>query len=32
MSWTSYLTRTVPPSARPRYQAKNPSHIENSVT
>ena len=28
----TWLTRTVPPSARPRYQAKKPSHIENSVT
>jgi hypothetical protein len=32
--WTSctWLTRTVPPRARPRYQAKKPSHIENTVT
>ena len=28
----TWLTRTVPPSARPRYQAKKPSHIENTVT
>ena len=28
----TWLTRTVPPSARPRYQAKNPIHMENSVT
>ena len=26
----TWLTRTTPPSARPRYQAKNPSHIENT--
>ena len=32
--WISctWLTRTRPPSARPRYQAKKPSHIENSET
>ena len=29
-SWT-WLTRTVPPSARPRYQAKKPIHIENTA-
>ena len=28
----TWLTRTVPPSARPRYQAKNPIHIENTAT
>ena len=28
----TWLTRTSPPSARPRYQAKKPSHIENTVT
>ncbi|EWS52885.1 hypothetical protein X551_04327 [Methylibium sp. T29] len=28
----TWLTRTVPPSARPRYHAKKPSHIENSAT
>ena len=28
----TWLTRTVPPRARPRYHAKNPSHIENTAT
>ncbi len=28
----TWLTRTVPPSARPRYQPKKPSHIENTAT
>ena len=28
----TWLTRTVPPSASARYQAKKPSHIENSET
>src|SRR5205085_2043873 len=28
----TWLTRTAPPRASPRYQAKKPSHIENSVT
>ena len=28
-SWT-WLTRTVPPSTSPRYQAKKPSHMENT--
>ncbi len=27
-----WLTRTVPPRARPRYQAKKPSHMENTDT
>jgi hypothetical protein len=28
----TWLTRTVPPSASPRYHAKNPIHIENTDT
>ena len=27
-----WLTRSAPPSARPRYQAKKPTHIENTPT
>ena len=32
--WTSctWLTRSAPPQARPRYQAKKPIHIEKSET
>ena len=28
----TWLTRSVPPQARPRYQAKKPIHIENTAT
>ena len=27
----TWLTRSTPPSARPRYQAKKPSHMENTA-
>ena len=30
-SWT-WLTRTAPPKANPRYQAKKPSHMEKTAT
>ena len=28
----TWLTRSMPPNCSPRYQAKKPSHIENSAT